>query len=133
MVHRQVFEAIGTFDSRFFMYREEVDLCLRAKRAGYKILYVPTAKVWHRRPDVHPAKRPFITYHMVRNNYLLLSKSKASVLEFVLATARNLIWLANWTFNPKWQHKREERDALFKGLIDALRGNYGKQAYRYGL
>jgi GT2 family glycosyltransferase len=46
-IKRQVIESIGLLDPGFFMYYEDCDYCLRAKRAGYKIVCVPAARVWH--------------------------------------------------------------------------------------
>jgi GT2 family glycosyltransferase len=40
-------EKIGFFDERFFLYYEETDLCLRARRAGWKIYFFPGAEVIH--------------------------------------------------------------------------------------
>ncbi len=40
-------EAIGVFDETFFLYFEETDLCLRAKRAGWRTRYVLESKVAH--------------------------------------------------------------------------------------
>jgi hypothetical protein len=40
--------AIGGFDERFFMYYEDNDLSLRARRAGYRLLLVTGARVWHK-------------------------------------------------------------------------------------
>lgn len=39
--------AVGGFDERFFVYSEEVDLCLRIKRAGWKIVHLPTLTILH--------------------------------------------------------------------------------------
>lgn len=39
---------IGTFDEKFFMYFEDVDLCFRAQLAGYKIRYTPKAVAYHK-------------------------------------------------------------------------------------
>jgi N-acetylglucosaminyl-diphospho-decaprenol L-rhamnosyltransferase len=47
LVKRQVFERIGGLDERYFLYCEEVDLCLRAARAGWRTYYVPTARARH--------------------------------------------------------------------------------------
>jgi len=38
---------IGLFDERFFMYYEETDLCLRARRAGWRVVFLPGAEVVH--------------------------------------------------------------------------------------
>ena len=48
MVKREVVERIGKLDERFFLYGEDVDWCLRATRAGFKLLYVPSATLWHK-------------------------------------------------------------------------------------
>lgn len=47
MVRREVFDMVGGFDERFFMYFDEVDFCYRVKQIGYKILCYPDAKVVH--------------------------------------------------------------------------------------
>jgi GT2 family glycosyltransferase len=45
---RRVFEVVGLLDESFELYSEDLDFCLRAKEAGFKIVFVPTAKVWHK-------------------------------------------------------------------------------------
>ena len=47
MIRRQVFDRIGLLDDGFFMYFEETDFCLRAKRAGFDCWYVPSARIVH--------------------------------------------------------------------------------------
>ncbi|MEE4186978.1 MAG: glycosyltransferase family 2 protein [Roseobacter sp.] len=47
LVRQSMLDEIGLFDETFFLYFEEVDLCLRAARAGYGTDYVPTSKVTH--------------------------------------------------------------------------------------
>ncbi|MCI0453022.1 MAG: glycosyltransferase family 2 protein [Candidatus Latescibacteria bacterium] len=45
---REVFERVGLLDEAYRAYFEDADLCMRAARAGFRIRYVPGAKVWHR-------------------------------------------------------------------------------------
>lgn len=47
MMKKSLFNDIGGFDERFFMYFEEADFCFRIKENGYKVLYYPKAKVTH--------------------------------------------------------------------------------------
>jgi GT2 family glycosyltransferase len=47
LVRREVFEAIGLLDEGYFLYYEEVDLCLRAARAGWSCWYEPSSRVVH--------------------------------------------------------------------------------------
>ncbi len=47
LVRRGAFEAAGGFDERLFLYCEDVDLSWRLRAAGWKLLYVPRAEVYH--------------------------------------------------------------------------------------
>jgi N-acetylglucosaminyl-diphospho-decaprenol L-rhamnosyltransferase len=47
MIRRSVFEAIGLMDEGYFLYFEETDFCLQARRAGWECWYVPTSRVMH--------------------------------------------------------------------------------------
>lgn len=47
LVRKSVLDAVGLFDEKFFMYGEDLDLCFRIKKAGYKVMYVPDVKVIH--------------------------------------------------------------------------------------
>lgn len=48
LVRRDVFETIGLFDPAYFMYGEDVDFCWRARRAGFLLGCVTTARIWHK-------------------------------------------------------------------------------------
>jgi len=39
---------VGLLDTSYVAYFEDADFCMRARRAGYRIRYVPSAKVWHK-------------------------------------------------------------------------------------
>jgi GT2 family glycosyltransferase len=47
IIKRSVIEKIGYFNDRYYLYLEDVDYCLRAKHAGFRLLYVPKAVIWH--------------------------------------------------------------------------------------
>jgi len=47
LVRRIAFNMVGGFDTSFFMYAEEVDLCFRMRNAGWQIWYLPEAEVIH--------------------------------------------------------------------------------------
>ena len=47
LVRRSVYEALGGFDDRFFLYYEDVDLCARNLAAGYRVTYLHTARAEH--------------------------------------------------------------------------------------
>ena len=47
LVRRDAFEAVGGFDEAYFMYVEDVDLCWRLHRAGWGVVYEPSARIVH--------------------------------------------------------------------------------------
>lgn len=47
LVRREAWEALGGFDESYFMYAEDVDLCWRARRAGWTVAFEPSARVVH--------------------------------------------------------------------------------------
>jgi N-acetylglucosaminyl-diphospho-decaprenol L-rhamnosyltransferase len=57
LVRRSAFEEVGGFDESYFMYAEDVDLCWRLGRNGWRVAYAPGAEVVHlqgRSTDRHP-------------------------------------------------------------------------------
>jgi len=47
IIRREVFGSIGLMDEDYFLYFEEVDFCLRARRAGWPCWYVPQSRIMH--------------------------------------------------------------------------------------
>jgi len=47
LAKREMFEKVGLLDERFYMYVEDVDLCYRAKMAGFSVFYFPQVLVIH--------------------------------------------------------------------------------------
>lgn len=48
LARRDALEQVGLFDEGYFLYEEDADLCLRLRRAGFRILFTPAAEVVHR-------------------------------------------------------------------------------------
>lgn len=46
-IRKEDFEKVGGFDENFFMYFEDMDLCLRIKKIGKKIIYFPVVEIMH--------------------------------------------------------------------------------------
>lgn len=47
MISKYALDKIGFFDKDFFFYGEDLDLCWRARHAGYKVIYTPITKILH--------------------------------------------------------------------------------------
>jgi GT2 family glycosyltransferase len=63
------------FDPDFFAHMEEIDLCWRFHRSGYRVSYIPDSVVYHVGGGVLPYNSPFKTYLNFRNSLFLLYKN----------------------------------------------------------
>jgi GT2 family glycosyltransferase/SAM-dependent methyltransferase len=74
LIKKSVFEQIGLFDPKFFCYYEEADLIVRSKRKGFKVIFVPKAKVWHKISSSLGANTRKFIYYQIRNRMLFTFK-----------------------------------------------------------
>lgn len=86
LVREKVIQNVGLLDEEYFCYWDETDYCVRAREAGYKIVYAPRAKIWHKKsPCSKPWYRtlsrrgqakmpPYRIYFMTRNNFKFMKK-----------------------------------------------------------
>jgi len=75
VVRSEVWSKCGGFDNDFFAHMEEVDLCWRFHRTGYRVSYVPGSVVYHVGGGVLPYNSELKTYLNFRNNLYLLYKN----------------------------------------------------------
>jgi hypothetical protein len=121
---------IGLFDPDYFMYWEDVDWCLRARAKGYEVLFVPAAKVWHKGVQIDYQPNPQVVYYSVRNEFLLFRKHHAGVSVTLRAFLRHARTVTSYTLRPKWRARHQHRDALVRGVYDALRRQVGPATWR---
>jgi GT2 family glycosyltransferase len=74
-VRSEAWSKCGGFDNDFFAHMEEVDLCWRFHRAGFRISYIPQSVVYHVGGGVLPYGSELKTYLNFRNNLYLLYKN----------------------------------------------------------
>ena len=96
MLRTKALKDIGLFDKSFFLIHELTELCLRATKKGYKCLFVPDSKVWHKvsasitKNNIGNEKT---TYFTIRN-WLLTVKRNESFFRFLVALFLELTFLA---------------------------------------
>lgn len=74
-IKTEVIKKIGLMDKIYFLYFEESDWTLRANQAGYKSLYVPTAKIWHKVSQSGGGiTKPTGLYYITRNRWIFMRK-----------------------------------------------------------
>ena len=86
---RQLISSMGGLDERFFMYCEDVDFCLRARRAGWKIVYHPGLRVRHHSGSSARAVKPrmLIEHHRSMWRYYTKHFRRAPIKDSIVAAA----------------------------------------------
>jgi GT2 family glycosyltransferase len=84
LICREVVDQIGYLDEIFFAYQEDADYCFRAKQAGWKVFYVPAAKIIHYGGKGGSRVKPFRSiYEWHRSYWLFYKKNYASDYPFI--------------------------------------------------
>jgi len=89
-MHRSLFDTLGGFDERFFVYLEEVDLSLRARQAGWASLHVAEARAYHKGGGTSNAVRARRLFYSLRSRLKYATKHYGLV-ERALAVA--VVWV----------------------------------------
>ncbi len=127
LIKRNVIEKIGLLDERYFLYFEDADYCLRARKAGYKLAIVPKTLV-HHKPSSSTSSLGsalLLRYHY-RNAHLFNFKNGPWFIKLTLPfwsifiTIKQLIKLA------LLQSKREISKAILAGVGDYYKNKLGK-------
>lgn len=111
LVKSIVFEKIGFLNEDYFLYYEDAEFCLRARRAGFKVVYVPSSVIYHYGSYTTGRGSQMMQYYLARNRLYFLEKN-----------APFTIRLREMVRMPKtiWEHlNRKERAALL-GIRDYL-------------
>jgi N-acetylglucosaminyl-diphospho-decaprenol L-rhamnosyltransferase len=128
LVRREAAVQIGGLDPEFFVYSDETDFCKRLTDAGWRVLYVPSARAIHHdqmAQDAAGSERRIVEYHRGRDRYLRkhLGRTQAALLRPLLAwpyLLRALAALALPGHSPRryWLHARQ---ALLPGRGEGIR------------
>ncbi len=130
LIKRVVIQDIGFLCDDFFAVAEDVDYCLRAQEAGYKVVYAPGARVWHKvsaSSDGGDAAQ--YIYYQTRNLFML--QTKWTRCKFTLLAGRGRLLLHNLKRAVGFAQRRNGKAVagIMLGICDGIKGKAGKQEY----
>ncbi len=73
-LRRDDFESVGEFDEAYFMHCEDLDLCMRIRNRGWKILFVPAARMVHFKGTCSRSRPIFVEWHKHRGMFRFYNK-----------------------------------------------------------
>jgi GT2 family glycosyltransferase len=121
LIKRRVIEDIGLFDSKFFTYWEDTDFCIRASKKGYKLVYSPNSKIWHKIAVSSKGRwSSSHTYYTTRNMFLFIKKhvKKFDLIMFFLYYFLYIFWFKFGYF--VYHQNIRGFISLLKGVKDGL-------------
>jgi hypothetical protein len=130
LVRREAASQVGWLDPEFFVYSDETDFCKRLGDAGWRILFVPSARAIHHDQmarDAAGAERRIVEYHRGRDRYLRkhLGRWRALLLRPLLAwpyllRAAAALALPGHSARRYWLHARQAmRPGRGEGIREA--------------
>ena len=114
LVKRNVFDKVGFLDEKYFLYLEDVDLCIRAVQAGLRLFFVPKSKIWHKNAQSSdkPGSETHV-YYQTRNR-LIFGMKYAPFRSKVALIKESLKFIIN-------------DGVKRKAVLDYFFSNYGKR------
>jgi GT2 family glycosyltransferase len=74
LIRREVLDKVGLLYPKYWAYWEETDLCFRAKKAGYRVTYIPQAEIWHKVAQSIGGENNLKRQYYLYRNRLLFAK-----------------------------------------------------------
>jgi len=92
---KEIVEKAGLFDSDYFIFWEEPDLCWRIWKLGYKVVYLPFGRVWHDFNQKKPTTSWLnqLTFYGCRNQIMTSAKNAVGLIRLKFLTAAIISWL----------------------------------------
>ncbi|HEX6384099.1 MAG TPA: glycosyltransferase family 2 protein [Anaerolineae bacterium] len=132
MVRRQVIDQVGGLDEAYFMYSEELDWCRRIKTAGWRVVYLPAAKVLHHagKSSEQAVTARHVNFQRAKLRYFRKYHGRLA------AAALRAVLLANYTWQLALEatkgllgHKRPLRWQRVKAYWQVLRSGLRPAGY----
>ncbi|PKM98689.1 MAG: hypothetical protein CVU79_02200 [Elusimicrobia bacterium HGW-Elusimicrobia-3] len=124
---REALAQAGGFDASFVSSHEEVDLCLKIKAAGYRVVYDPERTVTH---DIAEKKRKSDRlYYLYRNKFLVIRKNFRLPWNITATLAILFLGFPRYIADSLVQNRgvnAAELRTIVKAVFDGLRGRGGK-------
>jgi GT2 family glycosyltransferase len=127
LIKTEVVRRIGLLDEVFFLGYEDLDWCVRASHAGFRLYYAPSAVVWHK--DSYDTKKnlgkPIKDFYSTRNKILFARKHLESYQYpfFLLSLTRWVLYRsAAYLFRAELARIRQLFRGISSGLVTPLAG-----------
>jgi hypothetical protein len=125
LIRRSVMEQVGLLEERFFIYYEDLDFCIRSREAGFDLLNVPEARVWHKVAASAGEGSPLQKYYLARSSVYFYFRHTPRKHRPLIALYR--LGSATRTIIRALRHEKPQvASAYLRGLRDGVAEVFGK-------
>lgn len=117
-VRRDVFEKVGLFDERYFLYYEDADFSMRVKSWGFRIAFQPKATLWHKNAVSAGGSGSKLQDYYISRNRMLFGMTYAPFRSRIALLRESIKLLVNG------------REFQKKGIADFYLRRFGKGSYQ---
>lgn len=110
MIRRSLFQDLGGFDERFFVYFDDVDLCLRVRQANWRVVHFAGAAAYHKGGGTTDQVRATRLFYGWRSRLLFVAKHHSALA--LLAVAFATLWLEPLARLGQAALRRRPQDAM---------------------
>ncbi len=79
--HKDLISEVGYLPEEYFLYLEDVDYCLQVQKAGYKLVYIPSAKILHKEGATTKVTKKNPNFYYTNRNRIICSKKHLNLFE----------------------------------------------------
>lgn len=131
-IRRRVLEDIGLLCDEYFSNAEDLDYCLSAAQAGYRIRYVPAAVIWHKEAVAFGGHdTPRYVYYQTRNLLFLHNRWARPARRLLISQIYALLYFGKRAVLFARRKKWRSILGLGYGIRDGLLGRYGCREYAW--
>lgn len=113
---------VGPMDEGYYMYNEDTDWCVRARDAGFDVLFAPSARIWHKvSMSSGGGLTPFKTYHRLRSTLRFFSLHARPYHWFGIVPL-TMVRTVGFTVRELVRGRGANVAAVLRGLRDSVTG-----------
>lgn len=126
LIKKEVIKDIGLHNTKYFLYAEDADYCLRTIKAGYRIVVVTTSKIWHKVSGSSGGEGNWKKDYYNTRNLILLAKENLLANEKLQFYIFYIIGRIYEVIVYIKQRKYNKANAIKNGVVDGLRNRFGE-------
>lgn len=124
LLRSEALKKVGYFKEDLVFYSEDAELCYRIREGGYKVIYLPGAKMWHKTGTTLAKNRPVQLHYSTRNNLYLLERHRVGWHPWTLYAHLLVVSplkMGLFVLLGRWRNAV----GIYRGIRDWKNGRYG--------